>query len=96
MFDVYYWPTPNGKKITVQLEEMGASYNIVKTAIALGDQFDAGFLKMNPNARMPLLVDHAPADGGAPLSGFESGAIMIYLAEKPASSCTPTRAVAVT
>ncbi|MDC0148232.1 glutathione binding-like protein [Alphaproteobacteria bacterium] len=82
MYDVYYWPTPNGKKITVQLEEMGASYTIIKTAIALGDQFDEAFLEMNPNARMPLLVDHSPVDGGAPLPVFESGAIMIYLADK--------------
>jgi len=82
MIDLHYWPTPNGKKVTILLEEAGIPYNIVKCNIGKGDQFTPEFLAMNPNHRMPTLVDHAPADGGGPLAIFESGAIMIYLAEK--------------
>jgi len=82
MLDLHYWPTPNGKKVTILLEECGLQYRIVPCNIGRGDQFTAEFLKMNPNHRMPALVDHAPADGGAPISIFESGAIMMYLAEK--------------
>ena len=82
MYDIHYWPTPNGKKVTILLEELGVPYNVVPTNIGKGDQFSDGFLKINPNNRMPVLVDHAPADGGPPLSIFESGAIMQYIAEK--------------
>jgi GST-like protein len=82
MFDLHYWPTPNGKKVTILLEECGASYNIVPVNIGRGDQFTPEFLKMNPNHRMPVLVDHDPAGGGEPISVFESGAIMLYIAEK--------------
>ncbi len=82
MIDLHYWPTPNGKKVTILLEEAGIPYNVVKCNIGRGDQFTSEFLKMNPNHRMPLMVDNAPADGGAPLAIFESGAIMMYLAEK--------------
>ena len=82
MIDLHYWPTPNGKKVTILLEEAAIPYNIVKCNIGKGDQFTPGFLKMNPNHRMPTMVDTAPADGGAPLAIFESGAIMMYLAEK--------------
>jgi GST-like protein len=82
MYDVHFWPTPNGKKVTILLEELGVPYNIVKVNIGRGDQFTPEFLAMNPNHRMPVLVDHAPADGGKPVSVFESGAIMLYLAEK--------------
>jgi len=82
MYDVHYWPTPNGKKVTVQLEELGVPYTIVPVNIGRGDQFSDAFLAMNPNHRMPVLVDRAPADGGAPIAIFESGAIMQYLAEK--------------
>jgi GST-like protein len=82
MFEVQYWPTPNGKKVTILLEELGAPYTVTPVHIGRGDQFSPAFLAMNPNHRMPVLVDHAPADGGAPLSVFESGAIMIYIAEK--------------
>ena len=82
MIDVHYWPTPNGKKVTVLLEECGMPYRIVPCNIARGDQFTDEFLHMNPNHRMPVIVDHEPADGGGPLSVFESGAIMRYLAEK--------------
>jgi GST-like protein len=82
MYDVHYWPTPNGKKVTILLEELGTPYTIVPCNIGRGDQFSDGFLKMNPNHRMPVLVDHAPADGGEPIAVFESGAIMMYVAEK--------------
>jgi GSH-dependent disulfide-bond oxidoreductase len=82
MIDLYYWPTPNGKKVTILLEELGTPYTIMPTNIGKGDQFTADFLKISPNNRMPALVDHAPADAGPPISIFESGAIMMYLAEK--------------
>jgi len=82
MFDLHFWPTPNGKKVTILLEECGAPYRIVPCNIGAGDQFTPEFLAMNPNHRMPALVDHAPADGGAPISVFESGAIMFYIADK--------------
>jgi GST-like protein len=82
MYDVHYWPTPNGKKVTILLEELGAAYSVVKVNIGHGDQFTDAFLAMNPNHRMPVLVDRAPADGGEDLAVFESGAIMQYLAEK--------------
>ena len=85
MYDLHYWPTPNGKKVTILLEELGAAYTLVPCNIGRGDQFTAEFLAINPNHRMPVLVDRAPADGGAPLSVFESGAIMLYLAEKHTS-----------
>ena len=82
MIDLYYWPTPNGHKITIFLEEAGLPYRIKPVNIGAGDQFQPDFLKISPNNRMPALVDSEPADGGAPLSIFESGAILEYLAEK--------------
>lgn len=82
MIDLYYWPTPNGHKITLMLEETGLDYRIVPVDIGAGDQFRPEFLAISPNNKMPAIVDHAPADGGAPLSVFESGAILLYLAEK--------------
>jgi GST-like protein len=82
MIDLYYWPTPNGKKVTILLEECGLDYKIIPLDIGRGDQFSADFLKLNPNHRMPAIVDHAPAGGGAPIALFESGAIMMYIAEK--------------
>lgn len=82
MIDLYYWPTPNGHKVTLLLEEAGLPYRIIPVDIGRGDQFKPDFLKIAPNNRMPAIVDHAPADGGAPLSLFESGAILLYLAEK--------------
>jgi len=82
MYDVHYWPTPNGKKVTILLEELGVPYRIVDANIGRGDQFTDEFLKISPNNRMPALVDHAPKGGGEPLSVFESGAIMMYIAEK--------------
>ena len=82
MIDLHYWPTPNGKKLTIQLEESGIDYNVVLCEIGRGGQFEEDFLRISPNNRMPAIVDHAPADGGEPLSVFESGACMLYLADK--------------
>lgn len=82
MYQVHYWPTPNGKKVTILLEELGAPYEVVPCNIGRGDQFQDSFLAFSPNNRMPALVDTAPADGGEPIGVFESGAIMAYIAEK--------------
>ena len=82
MIDLHYWTTPNGKKVTILLEESGLEYRIVSCNIGQGDQFKDQFLGISPNNRMPAMVDHHPADGGEPIALFESGAIMIYLAEK--------------
>lgn len=82
MIDLYYWTTPNGHKITLFLEEANVSYKIIPVNISKGEQFEASFLRIAPNNRIPAIVDHAPKDGGAPISIFESGAILQYLAEK--------------
>ena len=82
MIDLHYWPTPNGKKVSILLEECGLPYRIVPCSIGEGDQFTDSFLAISPNNRMPAIVDHEPADGGAPIALFESGAIMMYIAEK--------------
>ena len=82
MIDLHYWPTPNGHKITLFLEEAELPYRIVPVNIGKGEQFAPDFLAIAPNNRMPAIVDHAPADGGEPVSVFESGAILLYLAEK--------------
>jgi GST-like protein len=82
VIELHYWPTPNGKKVTILLEELGLAYVVVPVNIGRGDQFDDRFLAISPNNRMPAIVDTAPADGGAPISLFESGAIAFYLAEK--------------
>ncbi|MCH9050972.1 MAG: glutathione S-transferase family protein [Proteobacteria bacterium] len=82
MIDLYFWTTPNGYKIPLFLEEAGVAYNIVPVNISKGEQFDPGFLKISPNNRIPAIVDLAPVGGGAPISLFESGAILLYLAEK--------------
>jgi len=82
MIELHYWPTPNGHKVTMLLEEAGLEYRIVPVDIGRGEQFRPEFLRIAPNNRMPAIVDHAPADGGAPVSLFESGAILLYLAEK--------------
>ena len=82
MLDLHYWPTPNGKKVTIQLEECGLEYNVIECNIGRGDQFTDDFLKICPNNRMPALVDHDPEGSGDPVSVFESGAIMLYVAEK--------------
>lgn len=82
MIDLYYWPTPNGHKITLFLEEAGLPYTIHPVNIGQGDQFKPDFLKIAPNNRMPAIIDTDPADGGEPISVFESGAILAYLANK--------------
>ena len=82
MIDLYYWPTPNGHKITMFLEETGLPYRRIKIDINKGEQFEPGFLKIAPNNRIPAIVDNEPAGGGKPVSLFESGAILLYLAEK--------------
>ena len=82
MYELHYWPTPNGKKVTILLEELGVPYTIIPCHIGRGDQFTPEFLALNPNHRMPVLVDTTPADGGPPLAVFESGAIMLYIAER--------------
>ena len=82
MIDLYYWTTPNGHKVTIFLEETGLPYRLKPVNISRGEQFDPAFLEVSPNNRIPAIVDHAPPDGGAPLSLFESGAILLYLAGK--------------
>ena len=82
MIDLYYWTTPNGHKITLFLEEAGLEYSVNPINIGKGDQFDPEFLKIAPNNRIPAIVDHVPADDGEPISLFESGAILEYLADK--------------
>jgi GST-like protein len=82
MIDVHYWPTPNGKKVTILLEECGLPYKVVPVNISRGDQFTDQFLGISPNNRMPAILDHEPKDGGKPIGIFESGAIMMYIAEK--------------
>jgi GST-like protein len=84
MIDLHYWTTPNGHKITMFLEETGLPYNIVPVNLPKNDQFKAEFLEIAPNNKMPAIVDHSPLDGGVPISLFESGAILLYLAEKTA------------
>ena len=82
MIDLYFWATPNGKKISIALEELELPYKVFPINIGRGDQFKPEFLAISPNNRIPAIVDHAPADGGPPLSVFESGAILLYLADK--------------
>ena len=80
--DLHYWPTPNGHKISIALEELGLPYTLKLVNIGAGDQFKPEFLTIAPNNRMPAIIDHAPSDGGEPIAIFESGAILLYLAEK--------------
>ena len=82
MIDLYYWPTPNGWKVSIALEEMGLPYHVIPVDIGRGEQFEASFLALSPNGRMPAIVDREPEGGGPPIPVFESGAILIYLAEK--------------
>jgi GST-like protein len=82
MIDLHYWTTPNGHKVTIFLEEAGLPYRIVPVNISKGDQFKPDFLAISPNNRIPAIVDHEPVGGSAPISVFESGAILLYLAEK--------------
>ena len=89
MIDLYYWTTPNGHKITMFLEETGLPCRIVPINIGKGEQFAADFLRIAPNNRIPAIVDNEPADGGAPLALFESGAILLYLADKSGRFIAP-------
>ena len=82
MIDVHYWTTPNGHKITIFLEETGLQYKLIPVNIGKGEQFKAEFLAVSPNNRIPAIVDHDPAGGGKPIAVFESGAILLYLADK--------------
>lgn len=82
MIDLYYWPTPNGWKISIALEEMALPYRMIPINIYRGEQFTADFLAISPNNRIPALVDHDPPDAGEPLALFESGAVLLYLADK--------------
>jgi GST-like protein len=82
MIDLYYWTTPNGHKITLYLEETGLPYQVIPVHIGKGEQFHPSFLRISPNNRIPAIVDHAPTGGGEPITLFESGAILLYLAEK--------------
>jgi GST-like protein len=82
MIDLHYWTTPNGHKLTMFLEETGTPYEITPVNLVQNDQFKPDFLKIGPNNKMPAIVDRAPADGGEPISLFESGAILMYLADK--------------
>jgi GST-like protein len=81
MIDLYFWPTPNGYKVSIMLEEIGLAYNVIPIDISKGDQFKPEFLEISPNNKMPAIVDHE-GPGGGPFSLFESGAILLYLAEK--------------
>ncbi len=89
MIDLYYWTTPNGHKITLFLEEVGLPYAIHPVNLSRGDQFKPEFLAISPNNRIPAIVDNDPGDGGAPVSVFESGAILVYLAEKTGRFLAP-------
>jgi len=82
MIDLHYWPTPNGWKISIALEEMELPYRMIPVEIGKGANFEPAFLAISPNGRIPAIVDFEPEDGGAPISVFESGAILLYLAEK--------------
>ncbi len=82
MIDLHYWPTPNGWKVSIMLEETGLPYRLLPVNIGRGEQFKPDFLAISPNNRMPAIVDHDPPGGGEPVSIFESGAILVYLAEK--------------
>ena len=82
MYEIFYWPTPNGKKVTILLEECGLEYKITPVTSRRATSSTRTSCEMNPNHRMPVMVDHKPKDGGAPISVFESGAIMMYIAEK--------------
>lgn len=82
MMDLYYWPTPNGHKITIFFEESGLPYKLIPINIFEGEQFSEEFLRISPNNRIPAIIDHNPKDSSNPISIFESGAILLYLAEK--------------
>jgi GST-like protein len=87
--DLFYWPTPNGWKVTILLEELALPYNLVPVDIRKGEQFWPAFLAISPNNKIPAIVDRAPADGARPIALFESAAILIYLAEKQGNLYPP-------
>ena len=87
MIDLYYWPTPNGWKVSIALLELGLPFRLHLINIGRGEQFAPEFLAISPNNRIPAIVDNEPADGGPPLSVFESGAILEYLSEKTGKLC---------
>ncbi len=87
MTQLHYWPTPNGHKISIALEELALPYTVVPVNIGRGEQFEPAFLALSPNNRMPAIVDDEPTGGGAPISIFESGAILQYLADKTGRLC---------
>jgi GSH-dependent disulfide-bond oxidoreductase len=89
MIELYYWTTPNGHKITMFLEEVGLDYTIIPVNIGTGDQFKPEFLKISPNNRIPAIIDRKPLDNGEPISVFESGAILLYLADKTGKLISP-------
>ena len=91
MIDLYTWPTPNGHKIHIMLEETGLATRSIRSTSQSGDQFKPEFLKISPNNKMPAIVDR-DGPGGKPMSMFESGAILFYLASRPGSSCRKTSA----
>jgi GST-like protein len=82
MIDLYYWPTSNGRKITIMLHEVELPYNIIPVNFKIGEQYAPAFLRINPNNKIPAIVDHEPIGGGAPITVFESVAVLMYLAEK--------------
>ncbi len=82
MIDFYFWTTPNGYKVLIFLEETGIPYRIVPVNISKGEQFEREFLRISPNNKMPAIIDNSPGEPGMPISLFESGAILLYLAEK--------------
>lgn len=82
MIDLYTWPAPNGHKAQILVEELGIPYRLIPINITTGAQHEASYRRVNPNGKIPAIVDHAPQDGGAPFTVFESGALMLYLAEK--------------
>jgi glutathione S-transferase len=96
MIDLHYWTTPNGHKVTMFLEETGTPYKIFPVNIGKGEQFKADFLAISPNNRIPAMVDHDPPGGGKPIAVFESGAMLVYLAEKTGNSSPPNRGSAPT
>jgi GST-like protein len=82
MIDLYSWPAPNGHKVQILVEELGVPYTLIPIDITRGSQHEASYRAINPNGKIPAIVDHAPPDGGAPFTVFESGAVLLYLAEK--------------
>lgn len=90
MIDLYYWPTPNGHKITIFMEESGLPYRLVPINISKGEQFSEDFLQISPNNRIPAIVDHNPKGTNEPISIFESGAILLYLSEKTGQFLSPS------